>query len=324
MTRVTYRGKRRSQPEHKPLDTGTVLATTGGDLRTETSVPNAFSVDVEDYFQVSGFEDNVSRERWGEFECRVERNTYRILKLLARHDTLATFFVLGWVADRFPQLIREIHAAGHEIGSHTYWHHLIYQQSKDEFRSDLRRSRDVLQDVLGEPVTSFRAPSFSITKRSEWSLEVLVEEGFTVDSSIVPARHDRYGMPGAPRVIHHIETPAGSICEFPPTVVQFAKYNLPVGGGGYFRLYPFAFSRRWLAKARAQTRQPFMFYIHPWEVDPEQPRMRCSKTARFRHYVGLRNTECKLEKLLQSFSFSSVSNVLNQVQPTQPPTTCLA
>ncbi|NQT13344.1 MAG: DUF3473 domain-containing protein, partial [Planctomycetes bacterium] len=267
-----------------------------------TSKLNAFTVDVEDYFQVSAFEKDVPRSKWDLYEIRVVESTRRILDLLNRHNVRATFFVLGWVARRYPNLVREIHGSGHEIGSHGYWHRLIYEQSSPEFRRDLVQSRDALADVLGTPITAYRAPSFSITARSLWALEILAEEGFTVDSSIVPTHHDRYGIPGANGEIHRIETPAGPLWECPPPVVKLGPITLPVGGGGYFRLYPWSWTRHFLSRIHRNGRGPFVFYVHPWEIDPQQPRLPAgSRISRFRHRVNLSRTEAKLDLLLAEF-----------------------
>lgn len=272
---------------------------------------NVFSVDVEDYFQVSAFERHVPRARWDEYPSRVVASTQRLLALLQRHGVRGTFFVLGWVANKFPQLVREIHAAGHEIGSHSYWHRLIYTQTPDEFRRDLSESKRVLEDIIQAPIEAFRAPSFSITRRSLWALEILVEEGFRVDSSVFPTRHDRYGIPGAQVEIHELSTASGPIAEFPPTVVQWWRFALPAGGGGYFRLYPYALTRTLLNRVNALHRRPFMFYVHPWEVDPQQPRLPAgSRLSRLRHYVNLRHTEGKLDRLLRDFKFGCVRDVL--------------
>jgi polysaccharide deacetylase family protein (PEP-CTERM system associated) len=275
---------------------------------------HAFTVDVEDYFQVSAFERCVSREQWDTFSCRVESNTRRILDLLKTHEVHATFFILGWIAERYPNLVKEISRAGHEIGSHGYWHRLIYTQTPTEFRADIRRSVAVLENIIGLPITAYRAPSFSITEKSRWALEVLIEEGFTADSSIVPIYHDLYGIPGAQAGLHQLETPAGSIWEFPPAVYGFLgnKLMLPVGGGGYFRIYPFRFTR-WCLR-QLEKRQPLMFYIHPWEVDPNQPRLHAPFKSRLRHYCNLRSTLNKLDRLLSSFRFGSMHDVLAQRQ----------
>jgi len=276
---------------------------------------NAFTVDVEDYFHVSAFEKDIPRHQWSRFLPRIEQNTHRILELLDRHDVRATFFVLGWVADRHPQLVREIHDAGHEIGSHGYWHRLAYHQAVDEFRADVTRSRDVLADLIGEPIRAYRAPSFSITKQSLWALDVLAEEGFTVDSSVFPIYHDRYGIPGAKSGIHRLETSAGSLWEFPPSVVRLGRMRLPIGGGGYFRLYPLSWTLRGLARIHRTSRQPFMFYVHPWEVDPQQPRLRAGSTAsRFRHRVNLAKTEGRLDVLLGTFRFGRLCDVIGRFQ----------
>jgi len=278
---------------------------------SRTRVLNAFTVDVEDYYQVSAFEKHVRREQWDQWESRVVANTQRILNLLDRHHVKGTFFVLGWVAERHPQLVREIHAQGHEVGSHGYWHRLIYEHSPDDFREDLRRSRDVLENVTGARVTAHRAASFSITERSLWALEILVEEGFCVDSSIFPIHHDRYGIPHAQPRLHQLTTPAGSLWEFPPSVVRIARVNLPVSGGGYFRLYPLFWTDYCLRRINRRERQPFVFYVHPWEIDPDQPPIPASsQLSRFRHYVGLRKNEGKLDRLLARFRFGRLSDVV--------------
>ncbi|MDZ4817768.1 MAG: DUF3473 domain-containing protein [Planctomycetota bacterium] len=284
------------------------------DLRTL----NAFTVDVEDYYHVSAFEQRVSRSQWNQHESRVVNSTQRILDLLAQQQVHGTFYVLGWVADKFPQLVQQIHAAGHEIGSHSYWHRLVYQLTPAEFREDLRRSLDALQQITGEQVRLYRAPSFSITKDSLWALEILAEEGITCDSSIFPVHHDRYGIPNARPDIHSISAGNHEICEFPPSISRLGGMNVPCSGGGYFRLYPWFVSRALLARINAKSSRPFMFYVHPWEVDHRQPRIRAgSFVANCRHYVNLHSTYRKLEYLLQHFRFGRVSDVLQAaLQPT--------
>lgn len=273
------------------------------------TVCNFLTIDVEDYFQVSAFEGAVPRGQWEQFEGRVETNTRRVLALLDRHDVRATFFVLGWTADRYPGLVREIDAAGHRIGSHSYWHRLVYQLTPAEFREDLCRSRDVLQDLTGRAVTAFRAPSFSITRNSLWAFEVLAEEGFQQDSSVFPTYHDRYGIPDADPRIHRVETPAGAIVEYPPGVFEWAGCRLPVSGGGYFRLYPSWWTHYCLRRINRRDKRPFVFYFHPWELDAQQPRLSGSALSRFRHYVNLAATERKLAALLQAFRFSPLPDV---------------
>jgi polysaccharide deacetylase family protein (PEP-CTERM system associated) len=280
-----------------------------------SQVLNALTIDVEDYFQVSAFEGHVARHDWHHCESRVVENTRRLLHLLDERNVRATFFVLGWVAERFPQLVRDIHATGHEIGSHSYWHRLVYELTPDEFRSDLQKSRDVLEQIIGEPINAYRAPSFSITKNSFWALEILADEGFTIDSSIFPIYHDRYGIPDAQPGLHQIDTASGDLWEFPPAVVRKARLNIPVSGGGYFRLYPLPFTIRSLRSINQQLARPFVFYVHPWEIDPEQPRLRAgSWLARRRHYVNLRTTESKLRRLLASFRFGCLRDCIKQAQ----------
>jgi polysaccharide deacetylase family protein (PEP-CTERM system associated) len=276
---------------------------------------HVFSVDVEDYFQVSAFERCVSRENWDSFACRVEANTHELLKLLADHQVQATFYILGWIADRYPQLVREIGHAGHEVGTHGYWHRLIYSQTPAEFRADLRQSIAVLENILDLPITAYRAPSFSITQKSRWALEILIEEGILADSSIVPVRHDLYGFPGAQAGLHRLKTPSGSIWEFPPAVYDFwrNKFTLPVGGGGYFRLYPFRFTQ-WCLQRLEKRQQSLMFYIHPWEVDPNQPRLHAPLKSRFRHYNNLHRTLGKLDRLIAAFPFGPLREVLAEQQ----------
>jgi polysaccharide deacetylase family protein (PEP-CTERM system associated) len=272
---------------------------------------NAFTVDVEDYYQVSAFERSIDRADWEKYDSRVEDNTRRLLDLLDLHGTKATFFVLGWIARRRPRLVREIHRRGHEVGSHGYWHRLIYEQSPEEFRGDLRLARDVLQDAVGGPILAYRAPSFSITKRSMWAYPILAEEGFAMDSSVFPIRHDRYGMPDARPEMHRIDTPSGTVWEFPMSIVRFLGMNLPVGGGGYFRLYPLRWTLRWLSKINSVHRRSFVCYVHPWELDPGQPRLRAgSRLSRARHYLNLNATEKKLGALLKAFRFGRLCDLL--------------
>jgi succinoglycan biosynthesis protein ExoA len=274
---------------------------------------NALTVDVEDYYHVSAFEKCVDRECWGEFESRVVGSTRTILETLERAEVRGTFFVLGWVAQRHPELVRAIHRVGHEIGCHSYWHRLVYRQTPDEFRADLRRARDVLQDITGQPVRAFRAPSFSITRRSLWALDVLIDEGFAVDSSIYPTVHDRYGIAGAPCRPHYLARPGGGLWEFPLPVMRRLGYPLPVGGGGYLRLYPYAVTRSALRTINREGR-PFVVYLHPWEVDPDQPRLNPGRLRAFRHYVNLHRTRPRLRKLLRDFRFGTVSQVLENLQ----------
>jgi succinoglycan biosynthesis protein ExoA len=279
---------------------------------------NALTIDVEDYYQVSAFDHCVSRDHWEGFEQRVEGSTQKILDLLSARGVPGTFFILGWVAERYPGLVRAIHQAGHEVGCHGYGHQLIYQQTPEVFRADLCRARDVLEDILGQRITAYRAPSFSITRNSLWALDILIEEGFTLDSSIYPVHHDRYGLPGAPAHPWRVERPAGSLWEFPPPVWRFLRFPFPVGGGGYFRLYPYAFTRKALRDINASGR-PFALYLHPWEFDPDQPRLRTGRLRALRHYLNLHRTEERLNRVLEDFSFATLSEALEQYQPEAKP-----
>lgn len=274
------------------------------------SLVNALTFDVEDYFHVSGFELVVQRSQWDQFPSRVVPLTEKILEILAERGIHATFFVLGWVAERFPKFIRLIHDCGHQIGSHSMEHRLVYRLTPDEFRRDLRQSLDVLQTIIGKQVTCFRAPSFSITKQSLWALEILTEEGITCDASVYPVVHDRYGIPGARLEPHRIRTESGMLWEFPGTALSWMGTCLPIGGGGYLRLYPLWITT-WLLRRVIQRGRPVMMYVHPWELDPDQPRIRgVSAINRFRHYVNLGSTEKKLRALSQAFSWGSLEESL--------------
>ena len=237
-------------------------------------IVNAMSVDVEDYFQVSAFDAIVSRASWGDLESRVVRNTNRLLELFDLHGVRATFFVLGWVAERFPALVRDIAAGGHEIASHGYHHQLLYTLTPQQFREDVRSAKGMLESTSGRAVVGYRAPSYSIVKSSLWALDVLIEEGYVYDASIFPIHHDRYGIPDAKRHVHRLERPAGTIFEVPASTVRVGGVNLPIAGGGYFRLLPYAWTRWGIDRANRVERQPVVFYVHPWETDPDQPRFR--------------------------------------------------
>lgn len=281
---------------------------------------NAFTVDVEDYFQVSAFECRVPRAQWNHYPSRVVENTHNILRLLYSHNIQASFFVLGWVARHFPELVRDIQRDGHEIGSHSYWHRLIYEQTPQEFLDDLKLSLGILEDILSMPVTAYRAPSFSITPRSLWAIGVLADQGVEIDSSVFPIRHDRYGLPNSIPHIHRVTAGARSLWEFPPTTVRVLGMNVPVGGGGYLRLYPMPLTLK-LLKARNQSGLPFLVYVHPWEIDPQQPHINgVPWKSRFRHRVNLGTTEARLELLLQTFRFSTMSDVIRRHHDSLPET----
>ena len=271
---------------------------------------NAMSVDVEDYFQVSAFDAQVPRSSWGERESRVVANTERLLGLFDEARVRATFFMLGWVGERHPDLVRRIAGAGHELACHGYGHQLVYDLTPDEFRDDVRRAKAVLEATAGVAVVGYRAPSFSVVERTLWALDVLIEEGFAYDSSIFPVHHDRYGIPDAPRHAHIREGQSGSILEAPGSTVRCARVNIPVGGGGYFRLMPYAVTRWGISRLNEVERRPAIFYVHPWEVDPDQPRIQTGLLSRLRHYRNLHKTAPRLRRLLQEFEFSTMADVL--------------
>jgi polysaccharide deacetylase family protein (PEP-CTERM system associated) len=331
---------------------------------------NILTIDLEDYFQVSAFENVVKREDWDKYESRIERNTHRLLNILhecksnfstnctnvspqtsnllpcdsdssprasrltPNDGVKATFFCLGWIAERYPDLIREIHRQGHEIACHGHDHRLIYNMSRNEFREDVTKSKKILEDIVGEEVTGYRAPSYSITSKNIWAFEVLIAEGFKYDSSVFPIHHDRYGIPDAPRFPFLVDLNGGNdvkfspcaqrltthgqncLVEFPISTVKLLGINLPISGGGYFRLFPYSLVKKGLRRINEEEDQPFIYYIHPWEIDPDQPRInRSSRKARFRHYVNLDKTEIKLKKLLKDFNFTSLRNILELNKP---------
>jgi polysaccharide deacetylase family protein (PEP-CTERM system associated) len=272
---------------------------------------NALTVDVEDYFHASAFDRVVPRASWSGRESRVVANTHRLLELFNVHNVRATFFVLGWVADRFPSLVRDIAAYGHELASHGYHHQLVYTLTAGQFREDVRRAKATIEQGAGTSVRGYRAPSFSITQQSLWALDILIDEGHAYDASIFPIRHDRYGIPDAPRTAHIIQRSAGSIVEFPSSTVRLGGANYPIAGGGYFRLFPYAATKWGIARVNTRDREPVMLYIHPWEIDPEQPRLPASTATNVRHHVGMRTTLDKLRRVLTDFSFGTVSDVLD-------------
>lgn len=271
---------------------------------------NALSVDVEDYYQVEAFTDVVRREDWPNWESRVVRNTQLLLETFARHNVRGTFFILGYVAEKHPEIVRKIAAAGHEVACHSYYHQLVYTQTPDEFRQDLRNAKQRLEDLIGEAVVGYRAPSYSITAQSLWALDILIEEGFAYDSSIFPVHHDRYGMPEAERFPHILSRPTGEIIEFPPSTVRLGGMNWPISGGGYFRLLPYSLFRRSWQIIHRREAEAAIFFLHPWEVDPAQPIVPGKRSNIWRHRVNLKHTQKKLERLLADFSFAPVKQVL--------------
>lgn len=284
----------------------------------ETIPKHCLSFDVEEHFQVSAFESPMRRRHWDQYESRVEANTERLLALLNNSRVRATFFVLGWVAERYPSLIRRIAAAKHEVASHGYAHELITAQTPAAFRDDIRRAKKVLEDILSQPVLGYRAPSFSITKDTMWATQILVEEGYIYDSSIFPVLHDRYGVPSANPNMHQLLTASGLLWEVPPSTVKCLGVRVPVAGGGYFRLYPYVLLRTLLRKLEGEG-SSLVMYMHPWEFDPNQPRMEGSAVSRLRHYLNLDKTEFRLRTLLQDFSFAPIREVFPQIEHQNSP-----
>lgn len=279
-------------------------------MKLEDGPINALTVDVEDYYQVEAFAEAAPREDWLQWESRIEKNTERLLELFAVRQVRATFFILGWVAEHYRRLVRRIAESGHEIACHSYDHQMICCQTRAEFRADVRRAKSLLEDVTGEEVSGYRAPTYSITGETLWALDVLIEEGFRYDSSIFPIHHDRYGIPRAERFPHVIRRASGEIIEFPPSTVRFGGQNLPAAGGGYFRLIPYPLFRWGVRRINQEERQSAIFMVHAWEVDPDQPVMPGSRLRIWRHRANLHRTAGRLTRLLSDFRFAPVREVL--------------
>lgn len=280
---------------------------------------NALTIDVEDYFQVAAFSHQIRPAEWDNYPLRVEANTYRILDMLDEFEVRATFFVLAWVAKRAPWLVRDIKDRGHEIACHGYGHQLVYHIGPEMFRRDISTARDVLEGICGERVLGYRAPSYSITRKSLWAFDILLEEGFTYDSSVFPIIHDTYGIPDASRFPSKITCASGTIREFPmstfPLRLRGMEYRLPVAGGGYLRLFPAWVVRRALHAINITEQQPGVLYFHPWEIDPDQPRIKAGYRSRFRHYHNLHTTERKLRTLLGRLKFGTMRAALDACLP---------
>jgi polysaccharide deacetylase family protein (PEP-CTERM system associated) len=272
-------------------------------------IVNALTIDVEDYFQVSAMEPHVDRSDWDGMPCRVERNIDRLLEVLADHDSRATFFTLGWVAERYPQTVRRIVAAGHELGSHGYGHERVSQMTRAQFFDDVHRAKSILEDLAGLAVIGYRAPSFSIGRDNQWAFDSLIEAGYLYSSSVYPIQHDHYGMPEAPRFAFRAR---GGLVEIPVTTMRLLGRNLPAGGGGYFRLAPYGLSRWAIRRVNEIEGQAAIFYFHPWEIDPEQPRINgVGWKTRFRHYLNLDRTETRLQRLLSDFRWDRVDSAFD-------------
>jgi len=275
-------------------------------------IKNAMTIDVEDYFQVSAFAPHIPRTQWDSLPCRVERNVMRILDMLDEQPAKATFFTLGWVAERYPQLVREIVGRGHELASHGYGHLRASDQTEVEFRTDVTHAKKLLEDLSGVAVNGYRAPSFSIGARNLWAFDVLNDAGYQYSSSVYPIKHDHYGMPEAPRFA--FQPRPHDLLELPPTTLNMLGRNFPASGGGYFRLLPYSVSAWMMRRVNEQDGNACIFYFHPWEIDPEQPRQRgISMKTRFRHYVNLSRMEGRLTRLLKDFQWDRMDRIfLNQ------------
>lgn len=271
---------------------------------------NALTIDVEDYYMVSAFADIVRFEEWGTYESRVEKNTYRILDVLDEHNVKATFFVLGWVAERCAKLVRDVHASGHEVACHGYNHRLIFDLTPEQFRQDIRKAKGILEDIVCAPVIGYRAASYSIVRETLWALDILIEEQFLYDSSIFPIHHDRYGLPGAERFPHVLKRDKGTLHEFPPSTYRLFGQNVPVAGGGYLRLFPQQITRTAMRRINENEKKPVIVYLHPWEIDPDQPRLNGRSSSKIRHYINLRSTMPKLKTFLGEFRFNRLSAFL--------------
>ncbi|NOQ63319.1 MAG: DUF3473 domain-containing protein [Methyloprofundus sp.] len=270
---------------------------------------NAMTVDVEDYFQVSAFEPYIDKAQWDELEHRVEKNTLHILDIFAEYNIKATFFTLGWVAERYPELVKRIVREGHELASHGYEHLRVTTQTPEQFRADIRKAKKILEDISGIEVIGYRAPSYSIGRDNLWALDILEEEGYRYSSSIYPVKHDLYGMPEAPRFVYQ-PIKGSDFKEIPITTLHIANKNYPCGGGGFFRLYPYLVSRWAFNKINQQEQQSGIFYFHPWEIDPEQPKQKnLSFKARFRHYLNLNRMENRIKALLNDFQWDTMQAI---------------
>jgi polysaccharide deacetylase family protein (PEP-CTERM system associated) len=270
---------------------------------------NALTVDLEDYFHVSAYAGEVRVEDWDSYPSRVALNTDRLLELLAENRCRATFFVLGWVAEKHPQIVSRVAAAGHEIACHSHLHRKVFDLSPEEFRADTRKAKTLIEQATGAKICGYRAPSFSINSRSAWALEILVEEGFEYDSSIFPVEHPSYGVPDAPRTPFWVNTPSGRILEFPMATLAIGSQRSPIGGGAYLRLLPYRYTRWAIRHLNDHENTSVFVYLHPWELDPEQPHMGGSLSARLRHYFGLKGTEKKLSRLLKDIDFCTASGL---------------
>lgn len=292
----------------KRLDPGT--ASTQVEL---TTMRNALTIDLEDYFHVTAFRDQMPHSEWSSQPSRIERNTAFLLDLLDGAGCKATFFTLGWVAEKFPRVVRSVAERGHEVACHSLNHRLVFEMSQSEFREDTLRAKELLEQCVGAAICGYRAPSFSITAKSLWALGILAEVGFHYDSSIFPVDHPVYGIPSFPRDPHKVETPSGSIVEYPMTTLQLGRRRSPFGGGAYFRLLPYAYTKWGISFLNKNENRPVCVYLHPWELDPEQPKMNGKWSSHVRQYLGLRNTPAKFRNLIRDFEFCPLGVLASRV-----------
>ena len=278
--------------------------------KVENTLVNSMSVDVEDYFQVSAFENQISRDAWNSLECRIEKNISNVLEIFDNHNVKATFFILGWIAKRYPGLVKKIAIHGHEIASHGSNHLLVSSQTSSEFKTDIQEAKLLLEDLVGKIVKGYRAPSFSINSNNIWALDIIKECGYLYSSSIYPVRHDLYGMPKSPRFLFIHEH--SGIIEIPMSTVKIHNLNIPCSGGGYFRLYPYWFSKWAIKRINMLEGKSAIFYFHPWELDPSQPRVKGTTfKTRFRHYINLRKTRSRIQQLLSDFQWDRIDKVFD-------------
>lgn len=284
-------------------------------MNQASAITHAMTVDVEDYYHVAAFAGVIRPDQWDQWPTRVEANTDRLLQLFDDAGIHITFFILGWVAERYPELVKRIHQQGHEIASHGFSHQLVYRQTPAVFREETARSKVLLEDLSGQEVSGYRAASYSVTRKSLWALEILAELGFRWDSSIFPTRHDNYGIPGSPEEPYRLLTENGAVLtEFPLTTARVLGQAVPAAGGGYFRQYPYALSRWLFERASLNQTMPRIFYLHPWEIDPEQPRVpNASWFSNFRHYTNLERCLPRLERMLKDFKFGTISQSLGSI-----------
>ncbi len=274
---------------------------------------NALTIDLEDYYHVSAFRDSIAPSDWSSQPSRIERNTSLLLDLFDGAGCKATFFTLGWVAEHFPHVVRRVAERGHEVACHSLHHRIVFEMTPSEFREDTRQAKQSIEDCTGLPMYGYRAPSFSITKDSLWALEILVQLGFTYDSSIFPVKHPAYGMPGFSRDPQRFDTPSGSIVEYPMTTLELAGRRSPFGGGAYFRLLPYRYTHWGIRFLNNHENRPVCVYLHPWELDPEQPKLAGKLSSRVRQYLGLRNTPAKFRNLIRDFEFCPLGVLVNNI-----------